>query len=90
MSIAAERLSAAELAHLVRRNTALLGASLAVAWSIVQLHSALGAVALAVLLNQPALGGLSPAVFLGSWAAAGWFWANAGDARQAASAAVTR
>src|SRR5438067_13912489 len=27
---------------------------------------------------------------LGSWAAAGWFWANAGDTRQAASAAVTR
>jgi MFS family permease len=70
VSVAVERLSAVELAHLVRRNTALLGTCLAVAWSIVQLHSALGAVALAVLLNQPALGGLSPAVFLGSWAAA--------------------
>jgi MFS family permease len=70
MNVAADTVSSTTLTHAVRRNTALLGACLAVTWSIVQLHTALGAVALAVLLGQPALGGLSPALFLASWAAA--------------------
>jgi MFS family permease len=57
-----------DFARVIRRNTLVLAGCLALAWSIVQLAVALGAVTLSTLTGRPALAGVAPGVLLGAWA----------------------
>lgn len=55
-------------AGVIRRNTIVLALCLGLAWAVVQLFAALGAITLATLTGRRALAGVAPALFLSAWA----------------------
>ena len=58
------------LRHVIRRNTVILAACLALSWTVVQLMATVAAPVLSELTGRPSLAGLAPAIFLVCWALA--------------------
>lgn len=61
---------APDLTGVIRTNTLVLAACMALSWAVIQLVAAVSAVTLTRLTGQPALGGLAPGIYMASWAAA--------------------
>jgi MFS family permease len=70
---------------LVRRNTIVLAACLALSWSVVQLLVVVAAPVLSELTGRPSLAGLAPAIYLVCWALATLAAGRYMDARGRAS-----